>query len=371
MQVMKMGQALAKLVDRLEIVTVGNLIPTPARSHFDIWRWYGIERPFPVVRLPLRLGMEYPLPKGYRNRFFLPVALAYALLARPDFIYTRTLEAAKWAQYWGLRTLLETHVPARRDDSWLVSSACKGHLIGIVTISPLLSESYVELGVPPEKVLTVEDGVDIERFILNCSRKEAREKVRDIVNDLKLDPEVYWAVYAGNLDTDRRIEDIFYCAAKLPDVQFLLVGGWEESIRIRKKQADDAKLTNVQFTGFIENNQLPFFLYAADVLLMHYSSRIVSAEYMSPMKMFEYMAAQRPILTTDLKPISRILSHFEDAYLVAPDDEVALVDGLKTLLADQDLRDKLSRSAYVKVQQYTWDRRAARVLDCFHEAIEH
>ena len=222
-QVMKMGQALSRLIKDFNIVTTLDYRTFLAREEFNFSKWYGVDSSIPVVRVPMRLTAKYPLPKGDSHPLFLPAAMAYLLWRRPDFVYTRRSEIARWTIRLGIPVLLESHDPVDSDSSWLIAAAANDLLLGLVTISPILSDTYIRFGIPERMVLSEADGVDIERFGDNLSKVAARMKLFSEGLVPNGNPTSKIVMYAGNLDQDRRIEDLFYCAKKLGR-QISLVG---------------------------------------------------------------------------------------------------------------------------------------------------
>jgi glycosyltransferase involved in cell wall biosynthesis len=359
-QIMKMSQAFAELLPSFELVTLGDIHSLLSRKQFDFCTWYGISNSFKITRLPFLLRSSYPFPANYRLRGFAKLAAIYVRWRRPDVVYTRSESAARIALRLGLRTIVETHAPAS-SKSWYWRYFNKGvsnRLLGLVTISSGLAESYVATGVPSEKVMVARDGVDIERFDITMTKDVSRQT-------LNLPVESRIAVYVGHLYDNRGIEEIFAVAEKARDVLFLLVGGWEKDVMRRREEAKRRKLTNVRIPGFVPNAQVPLYLSASDVLLMPYSQYVNTVRWMSPMKMFEYMAAGKPILATDLPPIREVLHDGHNAVLVAPDDSSALLDGLNTLLHDPALMNRVASRAFQDVQIYTWRKRAERILTFF------
>jgi glycosyltransferase involved in cell wall biosynthesis len=105
-------------------------------------------------------------------------------------------------------------------------------------------------------------------------------------------------------------------------------------------------------------------LAAADVLALPNSGRAaVSRYYTSPLKLFEYMAAERPIIASDLPALREIIANEETALLVPPDDASALAAAVERLRADPALARRLAANARSAVGAHTWERRAARILD--------
>src|SRR4030095_4341321 len=126
-------------------------------------------------------------------------------------------------------------------------------------------------------------------------------------------------LYAG------RGADLFLALAKsIPQAHFVWVGGRPEDVVTWKQRTEN--ISNLTFTGFIPNQDLPLYQSAADILLMPYSRSILgssgtadSASVASPMKMFEYMAAGRAILSAELPVIREVLNE-KSAVFCEPED---------------------------------------------------
>jgi glycosyltransferase involved in cell wall biosynthesis len=88
-----------------------------------------------------------------------------------------------------------------------------------------------------------------------------------------------------------------------------------------------------------------------------------AAEFTSPIKLFEYMASRRPIVATSLPSIKEILKDGSNALLVGPDDVDLLVKGIKRVLEDHALAEKLAAQAGSDVKKYTWEKRVKRILN--------
>jgi glycosyltransferase involved in cell wall biosynthesis len=211
-----------------------------------------------------------------------------------------------------------------------------------------------------EEVVVAPNGVDLERFTSLPEPITARKR-------LGLS-EALTVMCTGHLYAGRGVELFLALAKSFPQAQFVWVGGRPEDIRAWK-----AKTTsdNITFTGFIPNQRLPLYQAAADILLMPYSRSIMgssgtadSANVASPMKMFEYMAAGRAIVSADLPVIREVLNE-QNAVFCEPDQRDSWKSAVGLLLNDEGQRAALGQQAKQDVQGYTWLARARRILNGF------
>jgi glycosyltransferase involved in cell wall biosynthesis len=109
---------------------------------------------------------------------------------------------------------------------------------------------------------------------------------------------------------------------------------------------------------------------ACDVLLAPYQRRVFThggsdtSRWMSPLKVFEYMAAGKAIVCSDIPVLHEVLSHKETAWFCPPEDIDAWCAALTELRDDANLRLNLGQAARTTfLQHYTWRSRAAAVLN--------
>ena len=354
-QVMKMSQALAKQVEAFELLTSISWQLLFKRSHFDLFKWYGISSPFKVVRIPLLGTKSFPFPNQYRPPRFCLYACLYAFIKRPSFVYTRSLKAASLLLKLGLKVVLEYHAPAEQILlERHLEEMKRDHFLAFVTISDVLATTYIGSGLSSKKVVVLPDGVDLDNFGERLSNEQAR-------HTLRLSQHEKIAIYSGQMLPDKGIDTILQCAQLLPTVSFKMIGGFEELIAGYRRQVLELGLSNVEFLGFVSNSQIPLYLWAADVLLMPNSAKVPSALWTSPLKMFEYMATGKPIVATSIPAIKRILNQ-DNAILVEPDNAYSLVEGIKMALNDEATAKRIGHQARIDVKDYTWDKRASTIL---------
>ena len=120
--------------------------------------------------------------------------------------------------------------------------------------------------------------------------------------------------------------------------------------------------SRLKFVDRIPNVEVPLWIRSFDIATAPFPMSEHYAYYMSPLKLFEYMAGQVPIVSTDIPAIREILRPGENAWLVPPGDPKALAKGLQYLLENPASAERLAKQAWRDVQQYTWKRRAAAIL---------
>ena len=176
--------------------------------------------------------------------------------------------------------------------------------------------------------------------------------------------------YTGHFYAGRGVDVLFELATAFPHVQFLWIGGRESELVAVKGRLAEEGLANVVLTGFIDNQHLPLYQAASEILLMPYEKSIAgssggnSADICSPMKMFEYMAAGRLILTSDLPVIHEVLDE-ETACFCPPEDAAAWIRLLGWVLEDPELIRAKGLAARTRMDQYTIQQRQQNILRAF------
>jgi len=357
LQVMKMTQALAGLGHQV-------CLGYPARPGQEALRWpelarhYGLRRPFDLAPLPAS-------PRLRRYDYGLH-AVRWARRLGAGLLYTRLPQAAVFASLSGLPVVFELHdLPSGAMGPLFFRLFLRGRgARRLVLITRALAE---ELGrryrLPPALVQIAPDGVDLERFEGLPDPTEARRAL-----DLPgLPPLRFTAGYTGHLYPGRGSGLLLELARRLPGVTFLLVGGEPDGVEKLRAQAAAQGLENLVLTGFVPNADLPRYQAACDLLLMPYERRVQASSggdisrFLSPMKVFEYLACGRAILSSDL-PVLREVLHPGNAVLLPPGAPEAWAEAISALRADPSRRLALARQARHDAAQYSWEARAEKIL---------
>lgn len=350
-QVMKACQALARLGHAVHL-----LVPGSGSTAWDaLAEQYGLMTPFQISWLPAN-------PRWKRNDFaWLAVRRARALGV--DLIYTWAGQSAVFALLRRIPVTFEVHdVPTGiLGPLWFRAFLRLPGRKRLALITRAL-QSALERRFPilaKNDLVIAPNGVDLEQYDRLPDPTQARQS-------LGL-PDALTVLCSGHLYAGRGVDLFLGLAQRFTQVSFVWVGGRPEDVSDTQAQIEAAGLRNITLTGFIPQRRLPSYQAAAEILLMPYARLIAgsgggnSADICSPMKMFDYLAAGRAILTSDLPVIHEILSP-ENAVFAPPEDLEAWSLALQRLVESEALRSSLSMHARQDAQLFTWKARAERIL---------
>ena len=355
-QAMKVCQALAQLGHDIRLFA-------PRETAPDTWEHlashYGLSTPFEIEWLP-----SAPVLKRYD---FTLHSILKARKFKADTVYTWLLNPAVVALWLGCPVILEMHAEVTgRIGPWLMRRFWRSSMRKrmLVTTRPLRDaiETVAGLEFSDDAVQIAPNGVDPAQYESLPGAAEAR---RQLGLEEKLT-----VGFTGHIYPGRGADLLFELAGRMPDVNFLWVGGKPDDVNYWREKLADAGASNVTMTGFVENSRLPLYQSAAEVLLMPYGRSISAssgqdiAEVINPMKMFDYMAAGRAILSADLPVIHEVLNE-RNAVFCEPGNVDAWESRLRELLSDEPRRLALGTQAQMDVAGYTWVTRAERALEGF------
>jgi glycosyltransferase involved in cell wall biosynthesis len=318
---------------------------------------FGIAEKFPVKTIP-RLVVN-----GRGRRSFDLLAACWARAQGFGLVWSREFYAAHYSSAFGLDTIIEHHHPFTERQATVAQRMLRrGSFRGVAAISDAHRRLLTGAGWPEDKVVTAHSGVDLAQF-------EAARKLNGNGRARLAAPGQRVVLYAGSLYAGKGGEQILLAAERMREAKFVLLGGRDFEVARLKERAESLGLSNVELTGHVPHASVPAYLFAADVLIAPFTedgrdiAGKVIAPFASPLKLFEYMAAGKPIITSDLGAIPEVLRHGENGLLTKPGSVDELVRNLSRLLSDPALSARLGAAARRDVSIYSWEERVARILE--------
>ena len=355
--VMKMCQALAEEGHEVRL-----LAPAYPAEHYDLsvndlFEYYHVAEIFQLVKLPA----------PYSSRFLTYLIATYIYSAKiksflcsfqPDLVYGRYLPGCSIAARQGFKTVYEAHglVWNSTLEGFLFKKIVKNHnYLKTVVISDALKKLYLDNTTLTHSQITIaHDGSDLLDIDQKTSPWPGRKAKLQVG-------------YFGSLYSGRGVELILEVASLLPDIDFHIVGGSTTDIdRLRQSYAKD----NVFFHGYIAPGNVHTYRNCCDILLAPYGNKVAvfggvgdTSSFMSPLKIFEYMATQKAIVASDL-PVLREILNEANSILVPADSVQHWQEAIELLAANPKIREELSKQAFNEFKQkYTWRKRAAHVIE--------
>jgi glycosyltransferase involved in cell wall biosynthesis len=221
----------------------------------------------------------------------------------------------------------------------------------IVVVTESFGARIAAQGVPKAKISTITNGADVEWFGEDVSEAAARRR-----SDLGLDGR-FVVAYIGAHGVSHALRTVLEAAESCPSdrVRFLLVGDGSEKARLDEYRRTK-RLRNVVMLPTQPADQIREFYALADVCLVPLRN-VRLFEAFIPSKMFEIMAAGRPIIASVRGESRRILASSGAAVLVDPEDSGALLRAVLELEADDALRSRLAQAGPAYVAEH-FSRRA-------------
>jgi len=325
---------------------------------------YGLSTAFDVVWLPFT-----PNLKQYD---FALKAVSAALQWGADVIYTWALQAAVFGRLMGRTTVMEFHDLPMGNNGPLLFNLYKGfngRKLTLCTTRALAEgiEERYKTRFPEDELQIAPNGTETERYASLPNPDKARK-------ELGLN-QSFTVGYSGHFYPGRGMQLLTDLARLLPDVNFLWMGGRPEDIEPWQKELTEQSIHNVTITGFIPNSRLPLYQAAADVLVMPYGKKISGSSggdisrVINPMKMFDYLAAGRPIIASEVPVFHEVLAK-ETAIFCEPDNDQDWAKAIKDLQAHPQKRAEMGVNAKARAEIYTWKNRARITLEKLKSQLE-
>ena len=221
----------------------------------------------------------------------------------------------------------------------------------IVAVSKQVERELVEIGVPPERIRVILNGVDLQEF----SPGEAKRQTWGLPEGATL------ALFAGNAQTPRKnLDTVLRALAQVPELQLVVAG-------------TTTGTTYPQLVASLDlSNRVHFLEHRTDVpdLMKAVNFFVFPSRYEAcSLVLLEAMASGLPVITAKTAGGAEIITPECGIVLPEPDDIQGLARALSLLASDRNLRSQMCQAARAIAQQHSWDKMAQSYVELFEELI--
>lgn len=331
----------------------------PSDFNDNVFRYYGLKKPekLNIKKIKRKWG-----PFVWSGRYIKKLREEVEKPGEkraPVFIYTRHIKLAYLllkSKPKNARVIYEVHEIFSQKNPRIadVERYVFEHADGLTFISGGLRESVIEAIAREVPSCIIPSGVAIRQ---NALRKDTSSTCNEVF-------------YVGSTRYEwKGIKVLLEAVSKLDGVRLNIVG--EVNTKVKQLPAFESlkKRQRIKEWGYIPPVNVPDVLGRAIIGVLPTSDdKLISKKFTSPLKLLEYMAAGMAIVASDL-PSTREIVNEEEALLVKPGNPDSLAEGIKKLIEDPELRNTLARNALVKAEQFSWERRAEKIVS-FLEDLE-
>ena len=309
----------------------------------EIFSTYGVSDKFDVEFLPV---LKAPIVGSliFRSRAALSM-----LARRENVVYTREVGIAAIAALLGRRFIYELHaIPHKPAQRFMTRYFVRSpNMVSFVSITRGVEADFQdEFGaIDPSK-----------RAIIPCAADVPDQKAP------RGGDATYRVGYVGHLYPGKGATIIRWLAEQHPDIEFHVVGKVEDA-ELRSGAPNlitHGPLPHVEAMEWLDRFDVVLAPYQADAS----AQGVVLSRWFSPLKLFEYMAHRKPIISSSLPVIQEVLTDGENALLVEPNDQAAWSAAITRLRNDKAYAEKISQNAYDLVRsRYSYLERAKTIIE--------
>ncbi|NMG43326.1 glycosyltransferase [Aromatoleum toluvorans] len=265
-------------------------------------------------------------------------------LKKAAAVYTRVPDFSLLLARTGCPHYLEVHDTAELEDAGMVApllgAQAKGVLRGLTVITQAGRDALVAMGFDASRIIVLPSGVDLSAF----SRLRALE-----AGDFA-DPH---CLYVGRISRDRG----------LPLLEGIAAAGIEVTLIGPRDDEPHTRPPALHIEPAVPHAAVPDALARGSIALMPYQADLRHAATISPIKLFEAMAAGRLVLASDLPPIREVVCDGQNGLLLPPDDPEAWVAAIRQVRTQPERAAEMAQAGRATAQRFGWSERARKLLE--------
>lgn len=376
-QILKMSETLSKLIGQENYRLIlpsrfGSANSDKGQISDEVCDRYGLKSKFQVRRLPvvdlLKLtyrwgGWIEDMAFYFETITFGLSGLIYCLFNHVDVIYTRDFYLLPFFILTRTSIYYESHYFPESALGIILHRWVLPKISGVVLISDGFRDFYQKEKIIPKRIIVAHNGSDSEFF-----KYVEKDKIVQKKNALGFKDSDMVIGYIGRLSgagEDKGKSILFTAfaavAKKYPHAKFLIVGEKGTDIAAYLRIANSKIQKRFIFTGVVPYKEMPIYFSLLNIGIIPFPDRPHFRYFMSPLKLFDYLTAGVPIITSDLPSIREVVGE-NNAIFVEPGDAGQLAGGIEKLIGDLQERKKMATANRILSRRFTWKKRAQKIF---------
>jgi glycosyltransferase involved in cell wall biosynthesis len=322
------------------------------------------------VNIGFRVGIPYAIPQVSSLKTFLETVKSNDLIHVHGHPYLSSFLAAKIAKRYSKPLVLTQHNTfIEYNNIWDTAEKLNDLAVGkqvlkeadkIIVVSNATRNYVLSLGAEPEKTEVLHNGVDLDRFKPLPEVKDEMRKKLSISEKACVALTVRRLVYKNGIDT--LLESAEIAVKENSNLVFVVVGKGPDFEEVKAKIAQLGIQRNFRLTGFVSDEDLPFYYNVADLFVLPSKS----GEGL-PLVALEAMACGLPVIATDVGGILEVISE-DYGKLVPPNYPISLAEGILEFSC-KDLAMLKKKLRTIMEQKYSWERNVKKLEKIYEELI--
>ena len=180
-------------------------------------------------------------------------------------------------------------------------------------------------------------------------------EVKDIRKELNIPEDKILLLYQGVLLKGRGITKVFEAMTKLPNAELLILGDGEQRNNFERLARELKIIDRVYFYGMVPNEKLINYSAAADIGLALIENISLSYYYALPGKLFEYIMAGIPVLSSTLPQMKNIIDEYNVGLCVDVENNNEIVRTIQYLAGNKDILKKYKQNCFEAAKLLNWE----------------
>ena len=287
-----------------------------------------------------------------KNNFFNRLIFSYKIAIflkkkKPSLILTRSLLSSVFLSLFKINHFLEIHHEIKGISKLFLINLnfiSSKYIIKNIFISKQLQKLHFSF---VKNYIILPDGVDIKNF-----------------PKIKKNNQIKKFCYMGSFYDGRGLDKIYRLSRYFKNHIFHLYGR-----KVSKNKIKNTK--NFKVFNYVNYHLVPKILSKYDVLLMPYENSVMvnsnnldTSKYMSPLKMFEYLASGKIIISSNHKVLKEILVNKYNSFIVKNNSAPEWIKTIKKIFKTKNI-NKINHNAKKTAEKYTWFKRAEKIKSIY------